>query len=71
MPPPITTPPTLLGKSLADYRKAKGIRLADMARALGLATTQLAAIEHGGMSEPKGFHHQVIVAYPDFFSTLQ
>ena len=62
---------TLLGKSLADYRKAKGLRLAGMAKALGLATTQLVAIEHGGLPEPKGFHHQVIVTYPDFFATLQ
>jgi len=60
-----------LQTSLAEYRQIKRLGLAAMAKALGTTPALLSAWENGVQPVPAGFHHTVLVAFPDFFTILK
>lgn len=54
---------TPLGAKLRRLRAERGIALKDMARALGVSSAYLSALEHGHRGKPTWFLVQRIIAY--------
>ncbi len=54
---------TPLGRRLRELRRARGVRLKDMAAALGVSAAYLSALEHGHRGRPKGGFVQQVSAY--------
>ena len=61
---------TLIGLALQDYRRAKRLLVAQMAKDLKVKQSELAAIECGDKPCTCEFEHQVLVAYPDFHTAV-
>jgi transcriptional regulator with XRE-family HTH domain len=54
---------TPFGRRLRELRAARGLRLKDMAGALGVSAAYLSALEHGNRSRPSSGFVQQISAY--------
>jgi DNA-binding XRE family transcriptional regulator len=60
---------TLLGDALQDYRRTHSLTAPTMARALGLTTAGLAAVEDGRTPDTRDLERLINDAYPDFLTT--
>ena len=54
---------TPFGERLRALREARGIKLKDMAEALGVSSTYLSALEHGRRSKPSWSFVQRVIHY--------
>ena len=54
---------TPFGRRLRELRRARGVRLKDMAASLGVSAAYLSALEHGHRGRPAGGFVQQVSAY--------
>ena len=54
---------TPFGRRLRELRRARGVRLKDMAASLGVSAAYLSALEHGHRGRPAGGLVQQVSAY--------